>query len=73
MYALITIHIISILFMGISLWLMSRYLRRYKLPPSKYERLWGFFRIKYLMVIYALLIVGWGVITTGSYYLITKS
>ncbi|EKD47987.1 MAG: hypothetical protein ACD_65C00183G0001 [uncultured bacterium] len=68
MYWLITIHSISIAFMGLSAWLMIRYLRKYKVPESHYQRLWGFFRIKYLLWIYAFSVVGWGALSITIFY-----
>ena len=65
---LIGIHIVSILFTGLTIWLMVSYLRRYQLPRTYYKKLWGFFRIKYLVIIYAITMIGWGLVTTGFFY-----
>lgn len=66
---IIAINIISLMFAIMTVWLMVKYLRKYTLPHSHYKRLWGFVRIKYLLVIYMFATIGLGVLTTSLFYI----
>ncbi|OIP80742.1 hypothetical protein COW94_04710 [Candidatus Peregrinibacteria bacterium CG22_combo_CG10-13_8_21_14_all_44_10] len=63
------IHIVSIIFTAITIWLMIRYIKRYELPREQYSKLWGFLRIRYVLVLYAVTTVAWAGITMGLFFL----
>lgn len=64
------VHLVSLSFLGLTLWRLYKYIRRYRFAESKYTLLFGFVHLHWFAIGYTVLTLGWVLVSAGIFNLI---